>query len=295
MKIPQVYSKLAFIGGGNMSSAIVGGLINKGYPTKSITISEPFEKRRAELKSLFSGITVTEYNHEAASEAETVILAVKPNVAKAVLTEKSLAELLKEKTSLLISIAAGIRISAFRKWIPDNNRISLIRCMPNTPALVGLGAVGLYTPEETPIEHKKITEQILGSVAAPQGGLVWVKQEDHLDAVTAVSGSGPAYLFFLVELFEKEGVRLGLDPLTARKLASINALGASTMLVEQCLGKDATSIDPAELRRRVTSLNGTTHAAIQSFQKDDLGRLVHNALNACYSRSQQIGSELEDQ
>jgi len=294
MTITKAYSKLAFIGGGNMTSAIVGGLLNKNYPANNITISEPFEKRRTELKSLFSKIMVTEHNHEAASEAGTLILAVKPNVARAVLTDKPLADILKNKTSLLISIAAGIRISAFQKWITHSDKLSLIRCMPNTPALVGLGAIGLYAPEKTSVEHKKIAEDVLVSVSAPQGGLVWVKEEDHLDAVTAVSGSGPAYLFYLVELFEKEGIRLGLDSLTARKLASINALGASTMLVEQCLNED-TSVPPSELRKRVTSLNGTTHAAIETFKKDDLGRLVHNALKACYDRSQAIGNELEKQ
>ncbi|KAI0243732.1 hypothetical protein L0F63_001416 [Massospora cicadina] len=239
-----------------------------------------------------------EFNHEAARAADAVVLAVKPTVARAVLTEEQMSKVLKNDVSLLISIAAGVRISTFQKWL-SSSRISLVRCMPNTPSLLGLGAIGIYASEKTPKHHRDLSEVILSAVSAPGGGLVWVDREELLDAVTAVSGSGPAYHFYLTELIEQEGIRLGLDKLTARKLAIFTAFGSATMMVNQCLespeNPNAILVDPEQLRKRVTSPNGTTNAAILSLQKDGLATLVRNALEACNSRARDIGDELEGQ
>ncbi|KAJ9058153.1 hypothetical protein DSO57_1015190 [Entomophthora muscae] len=171
--------------------------------------------------------------------------------------------------------------------------------MPNTPSLLGLGAIGMYAPESTPKHHRELSEDILGAVSAPGGGLVWVEREELLDAVTAVSGSGPAYHFYITELIEKEGLRMGLDQMTARKLAIYTALGSSTMMANQCLessdNSGAAPLNPEDLRKRVTSPNGTTHAAILSLQNEGLPTLIHKALEACNSRAQEIGDELEKQ
>lgn len=281
-----------------MTGAIVGGLLKKNFPPEKLAISEPYEPRRAELRRLYKGVQISEFNHEAAKAADAIVLAVKPTVARTVLVEERLASVLKKDISLVISIAAGIRIPTFQKWLPASD-ISLVRCMPNTPSLVGLGAIGMYAPASTPEHHRALSEAILGAVSAPGGGLVWVDREEHLDAVTAVSGSGPAYHFLMTELIEQEGVRLGLDPMTARKLATFTALGSATMMASQCLETAQNNgcglLNPEELRKRVTSPNGTTHAAILSLQQQGFSTLIRKALEACSARAQEIGDELEKQ
>ncbi|KAI9296356.1 pyrroline-5-carboxylate reductase [Neoconidiobolus thromboides FSU 785] len=273
-----------------MSGAIVGGLLKAKYPANKISISEPNENRRKELETLFSGVTITDNNLKAADNSETIVLGVKPNITKKVLTENGLSDLLNEQSSILVSLVAGVKVDSMKKWLTNYEKLKIVRCMPNTPALVGQGALGFYYENEDQGLRNKV-ESIMGSIAG-EGGMVWVTRENLMDSITAISGSGPAYFFYMLECMEKEGVRLGLEPLQARRLATVTALGASKMVLNQCFDGE---VDPKELRRRVTSPNGTTYAAIQQLIKDDFETVIKNTLNACSERSKEIGIEMENQ
>lgn len=266
-------AKLTFIGAGNMASSIIGGLLKKGYPAQLITATDPYQPS---LDKLSSSINVCDNNGVAARDAEVIILAVKPQVLEQVC--RDLSQHLSHRP-LIISIAAGINIHSLASWL--GNQLPIVRCMPNTPALVQAGASGLYANEQVSSRQKITAEEILGAV----GIVRWLDSEELIDPVTAVSGSGPAYYFLLMEAMIDAGVAQGLDRDTATQLTLQTALGAAKLASES-------DIDVAELRRRVTSPNGTTERAIQSFEADQLREIVAQAMLACAERSREMSEEL---
>ena len=266
---------LAFIGAGNMARAIIGGLINNGYPAEQIWASEPDASKLIDLKE--QGLQTTCNNNEAVKAADVVILAVKPQVLKSVLTD--IATTVQSQKPLLLSVAAGVMTSSMDLWLGGNT--SIVRCMPNTPALVQAGANGLYANEQVSSEQKELAESILQAT----GITLWVDEESQLDAVTAVSGSGPAYYFLVMESMIQAGIKLGLSEEVATQLTLQTAQGAAKMAL-------SSDVDPAELRRRVTSPNGTTEQAIKRFLAGGLPELFDDALQACNDRSVELADEL---
>lgn len=266
--------KISFIGAGNMASSIIGGLINKGYNASTITAADPFPEGLARLQSSY-GINTTQDNGEAAAAADIIILSVKPQVLKTV------AEALHshiQPGTLIISIAAGINIGSLRQWLGNH---AIVRCMPNTPALVQTGASGLYANPQTSDSQKQQANDILGAVGIVQ----WLESEDLIDPVTAVSGSGPAYYFLFMEAMIEAGVQQGLSREAATELTLQTALGAAKLALDS-------DVDVAELRRRVTSPNGTTEQAIRVFEEQGLRAIVSDAMQACTDRSIELAREL---
>ncbi len=269
--------KVAFIGGGNMARALIGGLLNNGWPAQNILVSEPFEDARQQLLALNPDIQVGDDNAAAVEKADVVMLAVKPQMMKQVLTP--LTASFEQSRPLLISIAAGIREHDISRWA--GGKLPVVRCMPNTPALVQQGATGLYANTLVGTEEKQWAEQLLGAV----GLCVWVDSEEQLDAVTALSGSGPAYIFLVIEAMEAAGVALGLDKALAQKLSVQTALGAATLA--------STSPDsPAELRVKVTSPGGTTEQALKTLEEGGLRTLFNHAMQAAAKRADELATEL---
>ncbi|MDF2182388.1 pyrroline-5-carboxylate reductase [Neptuniibacter sp. CAU 1671] len=268
---------LAFIGAGNMARAIIGGLLANNYPASQIWATEPDVAKLNDLAA--QGLHTTGNNNDAVTAADIVILAVKPQVLKAVATE--LADAVQAKQPLLISVAAGITTASLQQWLGGN--CAIVRCMPNTPALVQTGASGLYATDTVSQEQRNQAEQIM----AATGLSLWVENEGQLDAVTAVSGSGPAYYFMVMEAMIASGEKLGLSPEVARQLTLQTALGAAKMA-------NSSEFDPAELRRRVTSPNGTTEQAIRCFTEDQLPEMFNRGMQACYDRSVELAKELGD-
>jgi pyrroline-5-carboxylate reductase len=270
---------LAFIGGGNMASSLIGGLIADGWDPQRITVSDRDSHQLEQLREHF-GVVTRQGNLEAATGAGIVLLAVKPQIVREVALE--LAELLSRQHSLVISIAAGIRTDALRNWIGQHTAI--VRSMPNTPALVQSGATALYANAAVTMQQHDVAETILRAV----GLTIWLEDESLMDAVTALSGSGPAYFFLFMEALQKAGCALGLPEQAARLLTLQTALGAARMAIES-------TEDPATLRRRVTSPGGTTERAIQSFQQHDFDDLVLQALEAAAARSAELAEQFGKQ
>jgi pyrroline-5-carboxylate reductase len=208
---------IALIGGGNMARGLIGGLIGKGARPSSITVSEPLEASRQALAGDF-GVRVTADNAEAVRGAQVVVLAVKPQLMSAV--ARALGAALRNANPLVISVAAGIRSDRLQHWLGAG--IAVVRAMPNRPALIGAGASGLYAAASVSPESRRLAERVLAST----GLTVWVSREEQIDAVTALSGSGPAYFFRLAELMAEAGVALGLDADVARQLAALNTFAA---------------------------------------------------------------------
>lgn len=265
---------ICFIGAGNMAASLIGGMIKNGYPPDAITACDINTEQLAGLQQEFNINTSTD-NRAAAQSADLVMLAVKPQLMREVC--EALSSLPANPAQLFVSIAAGVPATAIDEWLGGDRAI--VRCMPNTPALVQLGASGLAANARVSARQRDSAEQIMQSV----GISIWVEQEADLDAVTAISGSGPAYFFYFIELLEAAGVKLGLPRDTAARLARQTALGAATM---------AQGEDVVQLRHNVTSKKGTTEQAIQSFQADHLDRLVTNATAAAHRRSLELAQEL---
>ncbi len=268
------HPKLAFIGAGNMARSIIGGLVQEGYPAERIRASDPNDAALEQLSTDF-GIGTGD-NDTVAEWADVVVLAVKPQVMKAV------ADALRPSLAhhpLLISIAAGIDGASLGQWLGQDQAI--VRCMPNTPALVKTGASGLYANRHTTTHQRRQAEQIMAAVGTVQ----WLEKEPLMDAVTAVSGSGPAYFFLVMEAMIDAGVQQGLSREAATELTLQTALGAATLARTSDVGVD-------ELRRRVMSPGGTTEAAIQSFEQDDLRGTFQRAMTACAERSVSLAKEL---
>ncbi|WP_286236658.1 pyrroline-5-carboxylate reductase [Neptuniibacter halophilus] len=266
---------LAFIGAGNMARAIIGGLINNGYPAEKIWASEPDAERLQDLQA--QGLKTTTDNNAAVASADVVILAVKPQILKPVCL--AMADAVQTHQPLIVSVAAGIMSSSMQHWLGGNPAI--VRCMPNTPALVQTGANGLFGNAQVTAEQRQQAETVLQAT----GLTLWVETEEQLDAVTAVSGSGPAYYFLMMEAMIAAGKKLGLTEEVATQLTLQTALGAAKMA-------QASDVDPAELRRRVTSPNGTTEQAINCFVEGGLPALVEEAMQRCNDRSEELAAEL---
>jgi len=268
---------LCFIGGGNMASSLIGGLIADGWNPASIRVSDTDKQQLARLTQRFP-ITTTTDNKSAVEGADVVVLAVKPQVIQGV--AQTLAVALSKSQPLVISIAAGISESTLRLWLGEETAI--VRTMPNTPAMVQSGATGMFANTNVTDDQRSIAESILRAV----GIVIWVDDEALMDAVTALSGSGPAYFFLFMEAMQAAGRELGLPEKTARLLTLQTAFGAAKMALES-------SEDVATLRARVTSPGGTTECALQSFQADGLEAIVRKALKAAAERSSELGSKLE--
>jgi pyrroline-5-carboxylate reductase len=267
-------TRIAFIGAGNMAASLIGGLRAKGLDAAHIRASDPGEETRARVNAEH-GIDVFADNAEAIQDADVVVLAVKPQAMKAVC--EAIRPSLKPN-QLVVSIAAGITCASMNNWLGAQ---PIVRCMPNTPALLRQGVSGLFATAQVNAEQRQQAQELLSAV----GIALWLEQEQQLDAVTAVSGSGPAYFFLLIEAMTAAGVKLGLPADIAAQLTLQTALGAAHMAV-------ASDVDAAELRRRVTSPAGTTEAAIKSFQAGGFEALVEKALGAAAHRSAEMAEQL---
>ncbi len=267
--------KIGFLGCGNMGRSLIGGLIGNGYPPELLCGADPDPGQRAQLARLFN-IAVFADNVEAVREAAVVVLAVKPQAVGPSLLE--VADTLKQRGPLLMSIAAGVRLSTISKNTSD--KLPIVRVMPNTPALIQAGAAALYANEHVSSEQRELAESIMRSV----GIAVWLDNEAKLDAVTALSGSGPAYFFLVMEVIEKAAIKLGLDKEQARLLTLETALGAAKMAMES-------NNDPATLRQQVSSPGGTTEQALQVLLKGDIEPLFYAALQAANDRSVELADE----
>jgi len=268
---------IAFIGGGNMARSLIGGLLKTGTSASTIRVAEPRADARQELGREF-GVACFAENRLAAAEADILLLAVKPHIMPALQSE--LRDDLQRRRPLLISIAAGVRVDQLERWF--GHGLPIVRCMPNTPALIGAGATGLYANHRVSPAQRAQAQHMLDAV----GQTRWIDDEQLMDTVTGLSGSGPAYFFALVEALEDAAVAQGLPREVARTLAAQTCLGAGRMMVES-------GEDPAVLRQRVTSPNGTTQAALDSFAADGLARVAARAVAAATRRGQDMAAALD--
>jgi pyrroline-5-carboxylate reductase len=267
---------LGFIGAGNMASSLIAGLLADGYPAQHIWASDVDAEKLARLHARFGIHTATD-NQVVVENSQILILAVKPQTMQAVAREIGAA--VGRCKPLIISLAAGVTEAAIDRWLGSGHAI--VRCMPNTPALVKTGATALHGNAKISADQRNRAEAVLRSV----GVAVWVEREELLDSVTALSGSGPAYFFLLMEAMEDAAVALGLDPQTARLLTQQTALGAARVAIES-------EESPAGLRQRVTSPGGTTEQAIGSFEKAGLRALVLEAMTAARDRAVELSRRL---
>jgi pyrroline-5-carboxylate reductase len=270
--------RLAFLGGGNMGRALIGGLLQQGTRPEAICVGESWEPARNAL-SKDLGVMATPDNAAAVVNATVVVLAVKPQDAAGVLTP--LAPVLQANRPLLISVCAGLKVAALESWAGPG--IPVVRTMPNRPAFVGAGATGMFAPTSVAASERTRAESIMRAT----GEVVWVRDEAHIDAVTALSGSGPAYFFYLAELMTQAGTELGLEPDTARRLA-VATLHGSGLLARSGDG------DLARLRAEVTSKGGTTEAALKVMQEADLRGIVSRAMDAAARRGSELAAQFGD-
>jgi pyrroline-5-carboxylate reductase len=263
--------KITFLGGGNMASALIGGLKKQGFSVAGIQVVEPVAEVRERLVETF-GVRCTAAVDAAAMNCEALVLSVKPQVMK-----EALAPVLDHISGqLVISIAAGLRLADIGRWLGGYRR--LVRTMPNTPALIGAGITGLFADPSVDREGRGMAEKILGAV----GTTLWIADEAKMDAVTAVSGSGPAYVFYFIEALESAARELGFDDAAARKLAVETFVGASRLA-------ESSSEPVSVLRQRVTSKGGTTEAALDSFMSDAIAAAIGRGVKAADNRGRELG------
>ena len=265
---------IAFIGGGNMARSLIGGLVARGHDAGAIRVAEPVVPVREALAADF-GVSVFADGAQAVEGASTWVLATKPQVLRPVC--ETLADAAQRTRPLVVSIAAGITAAQLERWLGGG--IPVVRAMPNTPALLGAGVTGLFASEAVDDAGRSMAERLL----AAAGRTVWIDHEAQMDAVTAVSGSGPAYVFLLAEAMIDAGIGEGLPADAARTLALQTILGAARMLTES-------DVDAAELRRRVTSPNGTTQAALEAFEAGGFRTLVSDAIHAARVRGAELAA-----
>lgn len=265
-----------FVGGGNMGRALIGGLLRAGHPSSRVRVADAFAEARDRCASEF-GVETFEDNASAAAGADAVVLAVKPQQMAAVAPALAGAA---DSSAVFVSIAAGVTLDHLAGWLGAGRAI--VRCMPNTPALVGAGAAALCANARTSDAQRALAGTLLESV----GLAVWLDDEGQMDAVTALSGSGPAYVFLLLEVLERAAVDLGLPVELARALALETIAGAAKLARES-------DEAPAALRRQVTSPGGTTERALASFEADDLAGVVARALTAARDRSVELARGVE--
>lgn len=268
------HPKIAFLGGGNMAAALIGGLLKTGWPAAQIVVAEPLPTRADWLKAEF-GIAVQNTGAALPADADALLLAVKPQQMASALAGLSL-----KPGALVVSIAAGVRLATLQRLLGP--QVSYVRTMPNTPALLGAGITGLFAPTGTSAAARALAEQLL----AAAGACVWVDEEQQLDAVTALSGSGPAYFFLLVEALRDAGAALGLKPEIAAQLAAQTCVGAARMVGES-------GLDAAVLRANVTSKGGTTEAAVNHLEAAGLRAHFKQALFEADARAKALGDALD--
>ncbi|KAJ3005440.1 UNVERIFIED_CONTAM: hypothetical protein HDU68_004618 [Siphonaria sp. JEL0065] len=284
---------VVFTGGGQMARAMIGGLVASGHSASNIYVAEPFQAALDSVAASFPGVHVSTNNNDAVSfngeGSNVLVLAVKPQVLKGV--AEGISGALEEHAPVVVSIAAGIRLADLSRWLsasfkPESKRPSIVRVMPNTPALVNEGASGLYAGETVSELQKDLAFSVCGSFSKMA---YWVEKEVLLDVVTGVSGSGPAYFFYLLEAMENAAVELGMPREVARGLAAQTCLGAGKMALAQL------ETDPAILRKNVTSPKGTTEAGIKVF--DDLGakKIMQDVVIAATKRADELGDILGSQ
>lgn len=260
---------IAFIGAGNMAASIISGLIAYGYNPDLIWASNPDEAKLTQLQQQYQ-INVTRNNQEAAAPADVIIIAVKPQIFAQVAQE--LADTIQARKQMVISIAAGIKLEHMQQWF--GAQVPIVRCMPNTPALIGYGAAGMYASSQVSAEQKQLAQMIMEAV----GIALWLEQESLIDAVTALSGSGPAYFFLMLEALVNAAQCLGLTADIAQRLAVQTALGAAKMASQE-------TAELAQLRQQVTSPGGTTEQAIKALEAGGFRQLIAAALTAAQQRS----------
>ncbi len=270
--------KVRFLGGGNMAHSLIGGLINQGFMPAQITATDPHTSR-CELLHNELGIAAWTDNQRHFGTPDVLVLAVKPQTMQQALN--SVRTLVEQTHPLIISIAAGIRIEQISKWL--STELAIVRTMPNTPALIGMGATGMYANEAVTGLQKHLTERIMDSV----GLSVWVDEESQLDAVTALSGSGPAYFFYMLEALEQAGRDMGLPERIITRMTEQTAVGA-TLLAQR------SPHSFAELRRQVTSPRGTTERAIGELEQAHYKDLLIQAVRAAEHRSAELSSEYDE-
>ncbi|MCG5512294.1 pyrroline-5-carboxylate reductase [Ectothiorhodospira shaposhnikovii] len=268
---------IAFIGAGNMARSLIGGLVADGWNPSALWAADPSEDQRALVGRHWPDIHVTDVNAEAIAHCEVLVLAVKPQVMAEV--ARAMAPQVQARKPLVVSIAAGVRSEDIERWLGGD--LAVVRCMPNTPALVGSGATGLAANTRVDARQRDLAESLLRAV----GMTVWLEDEAQLDAVTALSGSGPAYCFLFIEALEDAGTALGLPRETARLLALQTAFGAAKLALES-------DEDAATLRARVTSRGGTTERALAVLEAGELRELMQRALTAARDRSHELADQL---
>jgi pyrroline-5-carboxylate reductase len=275
----MINNKVGFIGGGNMARAIAGGLLRGGMHATDVFLSEPREAQRELLRRELYGVQVTEDNHRVARECEVLVFAVKPQILKAVCTD--LAESVQASVPLIISIAAGPRVDDIDAWLGSN--LSVVRVMPNQPALIDQGVSALYANARTSDASRRLSEAILSAV----GQVVWVTEERDIDSVTAVSGTGPAYFYMLIDTMIQAAIDFGLNEETARVLAVETARGASALAATETESMSS-MID------RVRSPGGTTQAALECLDAADVRGIFSRAIEAARARAEELGAATTD-
>lgn len=274
MSNPLKNKKISFIGGGNMAQALISGLLAKGILPEYITVSDPNPDNREQLQAKGINTIDSAKNPLDALMADVVVLAVKPQIMSTVVADFS--QVLDKQ--LIISVAAGLSTDSLTKML--NGYQNIVRAMPNTPAMVQAGATGLYATDSINEQEKQLTTELMGA----SGLVIWVDDEEQLHAVTAVSGSAPAYFFYFIESVIQGGIDLGLSQEQASALAMQTALGAAKMSISS----DDT---PEQLRRKVMSPGGTTEAAVHSLQADKVNELIGKAMQACVKRSREMSGQ----
>ncbi len=268
--------KITFIGGGNMAAALIGGMLSRDFSAGSIEVVELLADTRDRLVATY-GVKATAEAAASVPGSDVVVLAVKPQQLAAV--ARTLGPVIG--SALVISIAAGIRLEDIRRWLGASPSLALVRAMPNTPALIGMGITGLHAGAEVDPEGRALAERILSAA----GKVTWVEREQLLDPVTAVSGSGPAYVFYFLEAMQAAGTALGLAPETARVLALETFRGAAELAARS-------PEDFATLRTRVTSPGGTTERALASLSGDGVAEAIGRALKAADARAAELADQL---
>ena len=270
--------KVAFIGSGNIASSMIGGLIANGVEPQQLVAADS-DSTQQQLIAEKYGIRVFDVNYDAAKDADVIVFAVKPGQMQKVVQEVS--ENINIKNKLILSVAAGIKLQSIENWLGQPS--SVIRVMPNMPALIQAGSSALYANTHVQEKQKNTAETIMRSV----GTAIWLNSEDQLDTVTALSGSGPAYFFYFMELIESRAIEMGLDKEDAHLLTIETALGAAKMAL-------LSSSNLKTLREQVTSPGGTTEEALNIFIKGKLDRLINSAMDAAKKRSIELSKSFKD-
>lgn len=266
---------IAFIGGGNMATSIISGLISDGYPASKITVSAPSEQTRDRVAAEY-GVNTTANNMVAAADADVIVLAIKPQILKQV-CEQLMLELGGHGDKLYVSIAAGVTWQSTSDYLNHCERV--VRTMPNTPSKLGLGMTGLYAPQSLSLQDRQFSEHLMQAV----GKIVWVEQESGINSVIAAAGSAPAYFFLFMEAIEREALNMGFTSEQARLLVEQTALGSAQMVVDS-------DLPLSELRAQVTSKGGTTAEAVRTLQEGQMPELVAKAMRAAVTRAEQMAS-----